>query len=161
MIRVPPRSTLFPYTTLFRSDLCLSVFWWAHFRKTKAGIKLNTLFDVTTQDPAYIHFSEAGVHDVNVMDYIVYEPFAYYIFDRAYVDYRRLFEITNKQAFFVVRAKSNLKFNRMYSTKIDKAPGVKCDQTGKLTGFYTAKDYPEKIRRIKFMTRKIKEYFCF
>src|SRR5690554_1106783 len=142
-------------------DLCLSVFWWAHFRKTKAGIKLHTLFDVTTQVPAFIHFSEAGVHDVNVMDYIVYEPFAYYIFDRAYVDYRRLFEITNKQAFFVVRAKSNLKFNRMYSTKIDKATGVKCDQTGKLTGFYTAKDYSEKIRRIKFYDQENQRAFLF
>lgn len=127
-------------------DLCLSLFWWAHFRKTKAGIKLHTLFDITTQIPAFIHFSEVDVHDINVMDYIVYEPFAYYIFDRAYIDYKRLFEITNKRAFFVVRAKLNLKFNRMYSKKVDKSTGVKCDQTGKLTGFYAAKDYHEKIR---------------
>src|SRR5690554_6981647 len=122
---------------------------------------LENLTNYCTQVPTFIHFSEIGVHDVNVMDYIVYEPFAYYIFDRAYVDYRRLFKITNKQAFFVVRAKSNLKFNRMYSTKIDKATGVKCDQTGKLTGFYTAKDYSEKIRRIKFYDQENQRAFLF
>ena len=142
-------------------DLCLSVFWWAHFRKTKAGIKLHTLFDITTQIPAFIHFSEADVHDVNAMDYIVYEPYAYYIFDRAYVDYKRLYTITSQKAFFVVRAKSNLKFERMYSNKADKSTGVKSDQTGKLTGFYTSKDYPEKIRRIRFYDLESKRTFVF
>jgi len=142
-------------------DLCLSVFWWAHFRKTKAGIKLHTLFDITTQIPAFIHFSEADVHDVNAMDYIIYEPYAYYIFDRAYVDYKRLYTITSQKAFFVVRAKSNLKFERMYSNKADKSTGVKSDQTGKLTGFYTSKDYPEKIRRIRFYDLESKRTFVF
>lgn len=142
-------------------DLCLSVFWWAHFRKTKAGIKLHTLFDITTQIPAFIHFSEADVHDVNVMDYIVYEPYAYYIFDRAYVDYKRLYAITSQKAFFVVRAKSNLKFKRMYSNKSDKSTGVKSDQTGKLTGLYTSKDYPEKIRRVRFYDFESKRTFAF
>ena len=142
-------------------DLCLSVFWWAHFRKTKAGIKLHTLFDITTQIPAFIHFSEADVHDVNAMDYIGYEPYAYYIFDRAYVDYKRLYAITNQKAFFVVRAKSNLKFKRIYSNKSDKSTGVKSDQTGKLTGFYTSKDYPEKIRRVRFYDFESKRTFAF
>lgn len=142
-------------------DLCLSVFWWAHFRKTKAGIKLHTLFDITTQIPSFIHFSKADVHDVNAMDYIVYEPFAYYIFDRAYVDYKRLYVITNQKAFFVVRAKSNLKFERMYSNKTDKSTGVKSDQTGKLTGFYTSKDYPEKIRRVRFYDAESQRTFVF
>lgn len=142
-------------------DLCLSVFWWAHFRKTKAGIKLHTLFDITTQIPAFIHFSEADVHDVNAMDYIIYEPYAYYIFDRAYVDYKRLYTITSQKAFFVVRAKSNLKFERMYSSKADKSIGVKSDQTGKLTGFYTSKDYPEKIRRVRFYDFESKRTFVF
>ena len=142
-------------------DLCLSVFWWAHFRKTKAGIKLHTLFDITTQIPAFIHFSEADVHDVNAMDYIVYEPYAYYIFDRAYVDYKRLYAITSQKAFFVVRAKSNLKFKRMYSNKSDKSTGVKSDQTGKLTGLYTSKDYPEKIRRVRFYHFESKRTFAF
>lgn len=142
-------------------DLCLSVFWWAHFRKTKAGIKLHTLFDIATQIPAFIHFSEADVHDVNAMDYIIYEPYAYYIFDRAYVDYKRLYAITNQKAFFVVRAKSNLKFERMYSNKADKSTGVKSDQTGKLTGLYTPKDYPEKIRRVRFYDFESKRTFIF
>ena len=101
-------------------DLCLSVFWWAHFRTTKAGIKLHTLFDINTQIPVFIHITEANVHDVNAMDIINYERFAYYIFDRAYVDYSRLYQITKSYAYFVVRAKSNVKFKRMYSNKIDK-----------------------------------------
>ena len=131
-------------------DLCLSVFWWAHFRTTKAGIKLHTLFDINTQIPVFIHITEANVHDVNAMDIINYERFAYYIFDRAYVDYSRLYQITKSSAYFVVRAKSNVKFKRMYSTKIDKSTGVIYDQIGKIEGFYTSKDYPEKIRKVKF-----------
>ena len=131
-------------------DLCLSVFCWAHFRKTKAGIKLHTLFDINTQIPVFIHITEANIHDVNAMDVIDYEPLAYYIFDRAYVDYERLFRITLAKAFFVVRAKSNVKFKRMYSNKIDKSTGVKYDQTGKIDGIYSAKNYPEKIRKVKF-----------
>ena len=131
-------------------DLCLSVFCWAHFRKTKAGIKLHTLFDVNTQIPVFIHITEANIHDVNAMDVIDYEPLAYYIFDRAYVDYERLFRITLAKAFFVVRAKSNVKFKRMYSNKIEKSTGVKYDQTGKIEGFYSSKNYPEKIRKVKF-----------
>ena len=137
------------------------MFWWAHFRKTKAGIKLHTLFDITTQIPAFIHFSEADVQDVNAMDYIVYEPFAYYIFDRAYVDYKRLYVITKQKAFFVVRAKSNLKFERMYSNKTDKSTGVKSDQIGKLTDFYSSKDYPEKSDEFDFMMQKAKELLSF
>lgn len=131
-------------------DLCLSVFWWAHFRTTKAGIKLHTLFDINTQIPVFIHITEANVHDVNAMDIINYERFAYYIFDRAYVDYSRLYQITKSCAYFVVRAKSNVKFKRMYSNKIDKSTGVIYDQIGKIEGFYTSKDYPEKIRKVKF-----------
>jgi hypothetical protein len=131
-------------------DLCLSVFCWAHFRKTKAGIKLHTLFDVNTQIPLFIHITEANIHDVNAMDVIDYEPLAYYIFDRAYVDYERLFRITTAKAFFVVRSKSNVKFKRMYSNKIDKSTGIKYDQIGKIEGFYSSKDYPEKIRKVKF-----------
>lgn len=142
-------------------DLCLGVFWWAAFRKAKAGIKLHTLFDITTQIPAFIHFSEADVHDVNAMDYLFYEPSSYYVFDRAYVDFNRLYTITRQQAFFVVRAKSNLKFNRMYSQKVDKSTGVKTDQTGRLGGFYTSKDYPEKIRRIKFRDIESDRTFMF
>jgi hypothetical protein len=142
-------------------DLCLSVFWWAHFRKTKAGIKLHTLFDINTQIPVFIHITEANIHNVNAMDIINYERFAYYIFDRAYVDYVRLNRITKSQAYFVVRAKSNLKFKRMYSKKTNKSTGVIYDQTGKIDGFYTSKDYPEKIRKVKFFDTENKKMLIF
>jgi len=131
-------------------DLCLSIFWWAKFRTTKGGIKLHTLYDDKTSIPCYIHISNASVHDVNALDLLYYEPGGYYILDRGYVDYERLFRIHRSSAYFVVRAKDNLKFRRMYSNKVNKGKGVLLDQIGKLTGFYVSKDYPEKLRRIKF-----------
>ena len=142
-------------------DLCLSVFWWAKFRKNKGGIKLHTLFDINTQIPAFVHITPASVHDMNAMDYLFYETDAYYIFDRGYVDYTRLHKITQHSAFFVVRAKSNLKFNRMYSRKYDKTSGVKSDQIGKLTGFYVSKEYPDKLRKIKFYDQETDRTFIF
>ena len=142
-------------------DLCLNVFWWAKFRKAKGGIKLHTLFDITTQIPAFIHITAATVNDVNAMDHIPYESDAYYIFDRGYVDFTRLYRITLLSAYFVVRAKSNLKFERMYSRKIDKSTGVMCDQIGRLSGFYVSKQYPEKIRRVKFYDPEFNRTFVF
>ena len=142
-------------------DLCLSVFWWAKFRKAKGGIKLHTLYDITTQIPAFIHITEAKVNDVNAMDLIPYESESYYIFDRGYVDFTRLHKITNHSAYFVIRAKSNLKFNRMYSNKVDKTKGVQCDQVGKLSGFYVSKQYPDKLRRVKFYDEETKRTFIF
>ena len=142
-------------------DLCLSVFWWATFRKKKAGIKLHTLYDITTQIPAFIHITEATVNDVNAMDVIPYEAYAYYVFDRGYIDYKRLYRITLHQAWFVIRAKSNLKFERMYSRKVDKTTGVLCDQIGKLSGIQTSKQYPERIRRIKFYDAETRKTFVF
>jgi hypothetical protein len=142
-------------------DLCLNVFWWAKFRKAKGGIKLHTLFDITTQIPAFIHITAATVNDVNAMDHIPYESDAYYIFDRGYVDYTRLYRITLLSAYFVVRAKSNLNFERMYSSQVDKSKGVMCDQVGKLKGFYVSKQYPEKIRRVKFYDAEFNRTFVF
>lgn len=142
-------------------DLCLSVFWWAKFRKAKAGIKLHTLYDVVTQVPTFIHITAATVNDVNAMDFIPYETGAYYIFDRGYIDFKRLYYITKLSAFFVTRGKSNLKFRRIYSNKVDKSTGVLCDQIGKLTGFYVSKDYPEKLRRVKFYDEETKRTFVF
>lgn len=142
-------------------DLCLSVFWWAKFRKTKGGIKLHTLFDITTQIPAFIHITAATVNDMNAMDVIPYEAGAHYVFDRGYVDYQRLYRIARLQAYFVVRAKSNLKFRRMYSKKTDRSTGVLCDQLGKLTGFYVSKDYPDKLRRVKFHDQETGRTFVF
>jgi hypothetical protein len=131
-------------------DLCLSVFWWAEFRKTKGGIKLHTLYDIKTSIPSFIHVSTASLNDVNVLDLLYYEPRGYYILDRGYVDYARLYRIHQSSANFVVRAKDNLQFRRMYSNKVNKDSGVRLDQTGRLTGFYVSKKYPEKLRRIRF-----------
>ena len=142
-------------------DLCLNVFWWAKFRKAKGGIKLHTLYDITTQIPAFIHITAATVNDVNAMDYIPYESGAYYIFDRGYVDYTRLYKITLLSAYFVVRAKSNLQFRRIYSQKIDKTTGVQSDHIGKLTGFYVSKDYPDKLRKVKYYDSEMNRTFVF
>lgn len=142
-------------------DLCLSVFWWAKFRKAKGGIKLHTLYDISTQIPAFIHITSAKVNDMNAMDVIPYEREAYYVFDRGYVDYTRLYKITRRSAYFVVRAKSNLQFTRMYSRKVDKTTGVILDQVGKLSGFYTFKQYPEKLRRVKYYDQESCREFVF
>ena len=142
-------------------DLCLNVFWWAKFRKNKGGIKLHTLFEITTQIPVFVHVTAATVNDVNAMDVIPYESCAYYIFDRGYVDFTRLKVITDHSAYFVIRAKSNLKFRRMYSNKVDKSTGVICDQIGKLTGFYVSKQYPDKLRRVKFYDTETERTFVF
>lgn len=135
-------------------DLCLSVFWWAEFRKRKGGIKLHTLYDVKTSIPCFILITTAKVNDVNAMDYLHYETGSYYIFDRGYVDFSRLYKIHQAGAWFVTRAKSNFKFKRMYSNTVDKTTGVQCDQIGKLEGFYAKKDYPGKIRRIKYYDKE-------
>jgi len=142
-------------------DLCLNVFWWAKFRRNKGGVKLHTLFDVNTQIPAFVHITPASVHDMNAMDYLFYEPEAYYIFDRGYVDYTRLYRITKHSASFIVRAKKNLQFIRMYSREHNKSSGVRCDQIGRLSGFYVSKEYPEKLRRIKFYDQETDRMFVF
>lgn len=142
-------------------DLCLNVFWWAKFRKAKGGIKLHTLYDVNTQIPAFLHITPANVHDVKAMDELVYEAGAHYIFDRAYLDYTRLYKIERCSAYFVVRTKSNTKFRRMYSNKVDKLTGIRCDQIGKLSGFYTSQEYPEKLRRVKYYDKESNRTFVF
>jgi Domain of unknown function (DUF4372)/Transposase DDE domain len=131
-------------------DLCLSTFCWATFRSTKGGIKLHTQLDLKTSIPEFILFSTASVHDVNVLDVISFEANSFYIMDRGYVDYRRLYRIHLCNAFFVTRAKDNMNYRRLYSHPVDKTKGVIYDQTIMLNGYYAAKDYPEKIRRIKF-----------
>jgi hypothetical protein len=131
-------------------DLCLSIFWWAEFRKHKGGIKLHTLYDVKTSIPSFLHISNASVHDVNIMDIIPYEPGSFYIADKGYIDFLRLYKIHTNGSFFVTRAKENLKFKRMYSKAVDKTTGVQSDQSGKLVVYKSKKEYPEKLRRIKF-----------
>jgi len=142
-------------------DLCLSVFCWATFRRAKGAVKLHAQYDVRTSIPVFIDVSAASVHDVNAMDKISYEPGSFYIFDRGYLDFKRLYFIHESKSFFVIRAKNNLKFERQYSSPIDKTTGVRCDQIGILTVFYSAKGYPEKIRRIKFYDEEQKRNFVF
>jgi hypothetical protein len=130
-------------------DLCLSVFTWAPFRAQKAAIKLHTLLDLHGNIPSFIHVSDGKMHDVNALDLIDFETGAFYLFDRGYIDFARLFTITQAQAFFVTRAKSNLKFKRRYSQPVDRmGTSILCDQTGVLTGFYAKTDYPTVLRRV-------------
>lgn len=131
-------------------DLCLSLFSWATFRKRKGAVKLHTLLDLRGNIPTFIYISDGKLHDVNVLDILPLEPGAFYVMDRGYVDFERLYAITQAAAFFVTRAKSNLKFRRLYSRQVDRATGMICDQTIVLTGPISKKDYPEKLRRIKY-----------
>lgn len=142
-------------------DLCLSVFPWAQFRRTKAAIKLHTLLDLRGNIPSFIHISDGKLHDVNVLDILLPEPGAFYVMDRGYLDYDRLYQLHKDQAFFVIRAKSNLKFRRIYSHHVDKSIGLRCDQTIMFTGFYASQRYPEKLRRIKFYDAKTKKHLVF
>ncbi len=130
-------------------DLCLSVYPWAPFRSAKAAIKLHTLLDLRGAIPSFIHITDGKTHEVNVLDELIIEPGAYYLLDRGYLDFGRLFAIHQAQAFFVTRAKGNTKFKRRYSHPVDRIKtAVLCDQTGVLTVFYSRKDYPSTLRRV-------------
>jgi IS4 transposase len=131
-------------------DLCLSIFPWADFRKTKGAIKLHTLLDLRGNIQTFIHISDGKLHEVNTLDILLLEAGAFYVMDRAYLDFERLYTITQCSAFFVIRAKTNLKHRRVYSQQIDRSAGLICDQSIVLTGFYQGKDYPEKLRRVKY-----------
>lgn len=142
-------------------DLCLSVFCWATFRRAKGAVKLHTQYDVRTSIPVFIDVSAGSVHDVNAMDKISYEQGSFYIFDRGYLDFRRLYFIHQSKSFFIIRARNNLKFERKYSLPVDKTKGVRYDQIGILKIFYSLKGYPEKIRRIKFYDEEQNRTFIF
>jgi len=142
-------------------DLCLSTFHWATFRSTKGAIKLHTQLDLKTAIPEFIHFSTASVHEVNALDVICFEPHSFYVMDRGYVDYKRLYNINCCQAFFITRAKGRMDCRRIKSFPADKAKGVRCDQSILLNNFYPSRDYPEKIRRIKYYDQETKKTFIF
>ena len=131
-------------------DLCLSVFDWAPFRSTKAAVKMHTLLDLRGNIPAFIHISDGKLGDVNVLDIVPLEAGAFYIMDRGYLDFARLYTLHQAGAFFVTRAKRGMNARRVYSTKTNRVTGVICDQRIALNGFYVAKDYPEHLRRIRF-----------
>jgi hypothetical protein len=142
-------------------DLCLSVFPWAQFRRTKGAVKLHTLVDLRGNIPTFIHVSDGKLHDVNALDLLIPEPGAFYIMDRGYLDFARLHVLHLSAAFFVIRGKSNLQCRRLYSRPVDKRTGLRCDQTVELTGFYAAKDYPDKLRRIKYYDAGTNKTFVF
>jgi hypothetical protein len=131
-------------------DLCLALFPWATFRRTKGAIKLHTLLDLQGNIPTFVEITPANVHEINILENLVFEAGSFYIMDRSYIDFERLHHLHQSQAFFVIRAKSNMQFKRIYSQEVDRSTGLRCDQTIALTGFYSSKGYPEKLRRIKF-----------
>ena len=131
-------------------DLCLSLFEWAPFRSTKAAIKLHTLLGLRGSIPAFIHISDGKLHDVNVLDMLTFEAGAFYVMDRGYVDFERLYALHQAGAFFVTRAKSPMDARRVYSAPTERSTGVICDQRVMLNGYYSARKYPEHLRRIRF-----------
>jgi transposase len=131
-------------------DLCLSVFPWAHFRTTKAAVKMHTLIDLRGNIPSFIHISDGKMSDVHALDMLLPEPGAIYVMDRGYVDFARLHAMHRAGAFFVTRAKSNMNAHRVYSAATDRTTGIICDQTIALDGHYTSRHYPEHLRRVRF-----------
>ncbi len=131
-------------------DLCLSLFPWANFRKTKAAVKLHTLLDLRGNIPSFIAITEGKIHEVNILDMLLPEIGAIYLMDRGYLDFERLFALHQARAFFIIRAKSNTDTRRLYSTAVDKSTWLRCDQVVAFNGFYSEKAYPEKLRRVVF-----------
>jgi hypothetical protein len=142
-------------------DLCLSIFPWAHFRETKGAVRLHTLLDLRGNIPSFIYISDGKLHEVNVLDIIPLEAGAFYIMDRGFLDFSRLHAITQASAFFVIRAKSNLKSRRLYSRPVDKSTGVVCDQSIILTVSKSVGDYPDKLRRVRYYDAETDKYLVF
>jgi len=142
-------------------DLCLSLFPWAIFRKHKGAVKLHTLLDLRGSIPSFIKITDGKVHDVRILDDLIPEPGCFYVLDRAYLDFARLHIIHQSQAFFVIRAKSNLQCRRLYSRPVDKATDLVSDQTVVLTGFYSNDAFPDKLRRVRFYDRENDRYLTF
>lgn len=142
-------------------DLCLSLFPWAKFRSTKSAIKMHTLLNLQNNIPAFISITYGSVHDVNILDNLITEIGAFYVIDRGYTDFERLYSLNTSNAYFVTRAKSNLQFHRVYSLQVDKSQGIICDQSIFLNGYYTSKDYPDKLRRVKYFDSKNNRRFTF
>jgi hypothetical protein len=131
-------------------DLCLSLFPWAKFRAHKGAVKLHTLLDLRGSIPCLVIITHGKIHDVKILDQLIFEPGAFYIIDRGYLDFNRLYAIHQASAFYVIRAKSNFRFKRLYSRPVDKSTGVQSDQIIVLEGFYSHKAYPDKLRRIRY-----------
>ena len=146
------------YTTI---DLCLSLFPWAKFRAHKGAVKLHTLLDLRGSIPSLVIITHGKVHDVNILDQLTFEPGAFYIVDRGYLDFDRLYAVHQASTFFVTRTKSNFSFRRLYSRPVDKSVGVQCDQIIVLEGFYSHKAYPDKLRRIRYFDTNLNKRLIF
>jgi len=142
-------------------DLCLSLFPWAKFRAHKAAVKLHTLLDLRGSIPSIIIITHGKVHDVTILDQLIFEPGAFYIIDRGYLDFDRFYAIHQALAFFITRAKSNFRFRRLYSRPVDKSTGIQSDQIVVLEGFYSRKAYPDKLRRIRYFDTNQNKRFVF
>jgi len=141
--------------------LCLSLFDWAHFRQKQAAIKIHTLLDLKTSIPNFVQVTNAKVHEVNVLDILALEESSFYVMDRGYLDTKRLYRIHLAKAFFIIRAKRNTKFKRIMSRSVNKNDGVMCDQLVKFVSFYPSRDYPERLRRIKYYDKATGKRFIF
>jgi len=142
-------------------DLCLSMFPWAKFRKAKGAVKIHTLMNLQGNIPEFILISDGKLHDVNALDYLIPVPGAYYVMDRGYLDFARLYELDQAKAYFVTRAKKNFNFKRRYSHEVDKRTGVQCDQTIVLETFYSRQGYPQPLRRIRYYDDNLDKRFVF
>ena len=142
-------------------DLCLNVFWWGKFRKHKAAVKLHTMLDVKTNIPTFIYITSEAIHEVNALDHLPIESGSFYLMDKAYIDFDRLFRMHKSNAFFVMRAKENFRFIRLSSRQVDKSKGLICDQAVKLKNQKVSLDYPETIRRVKYYDTEIQMEFVF
>ena len=142
-------------------DLCLALFPWAKFRTHKGAVKMHTLMDLRGNIPSFVAITDGKVHDVNILDVLIIEPDSFYIMDRGYIDFDRLYHIHRSQGFFVIRGKSNLSFQWQYSRPVDKTNGLRCDQTIKLTSPNSSVYYPEQLRRIKYTDLETGKSFVF
>lgn len=142
-------------------DLCMSLFPWAHFKPTQHAIKLHTLLDLRGQIPTFIRITPAQIHDVNILDQLTPEPGAFYVIDRGYLDFQRLYRWTLQGAFFITRARNNFRFRRLVSHPVDKSAGVQCDQTIGLTWFYSVKGHPAHLRRIRYWDAERSKHLIF
>jgi len=142
-------------------DLCLTLFPWAQFRKYKSAVKLHTLLDIRGSIPTFIDITSGAIHDVNVLDVLIPEAGSFYVMDKAYIDYDRLYKLHKAQSFFVTRAKSNLSYRRLYSRSVDKETGLRSDQIIRLTGPKSSLLYPDKLRRLRYLDTDLNRYFVF
>jgi transposase len=149
---------VFDSTTI---DLCLALFPWAHFRKHKAAVKIHTLMDLHGSIPCFIRITHGKIHDVTVLDHLVLEPGSFYVLDRGYIDFKRLYRFTQSLAFFITRAKSNLDYSRQTYHPVEKSTGLRSDQTIRLRGPKTSQEYPELLRRISYFDVDTQKRFVF